>query len=253
MKNIATYSCTALAATNKMGVIKPDSDGYYELVLGGLDVHNSVGAFYPLAPARELFDSSSSLQRRIAAGSLRGEYGHPKRLPGMSDREFLSRIMELREDMLCCHFKEVSIVPNVRDKQGQSTVAIIGKVRPSGPYGEALQKSLDNPHENVCFSIRSLTLDEYVGGRLIKTLKNIITWDYVNEPGIAIANKYCAPTLEKLHEVAFTPEMLSAVKVEHQKMRGAGMESGLVVTADEIEKSLGWATGTISARKSTQW
>lgn len=253
MNNLATYSCTALMGTNKMGIIKPDSDGYYEMVLGGLDVNNSVGAFYPLAPAKELFEASSSLQRRISNGSLKGEYGHPKKIPGMSDRDFLARIMELRESELCCHFKEVSIVPNVKDKDGRSTVAIIGKVIPSGPHGPALQKSLENRHENVCFSIRSLTLDEYVGGRLIKTLKNIITWDYVNEPGIAIANKYCAPTLENLHEVAFTPEVLNSVKEEHAKMRGLGMESGIIVSADEIEKSLGWKAGTISARTSTKW
>lgn len=247
MPNTATYSCTALMGTNKVGILKPDVDGYYELVLGGLDVYNSAGAFYPLGPAKELFEASSSLQRRIKSGNLRGEYGHPKMIPGMSQRDFLARVMEIREDQVCCHFKEVTIVHNVKDKDGRSTIAVIGKVKPSGPMGEALRASLENPHENVCFSIRSLTIDEYVGGRLIKTLKNIITWDYVNEPGIAIANKYCAPTLEKLHEVVFNPTQLNAVKEHHSRLKGAGLESGIAVNASEIEEALGWHKGSFAA------
>ena len=30
----ASYSCTALVGSNKTGVLKPDADGYYTVVLG---------------------------------------------------------------------------------------------------------------------------------------------------------------------------------------------------------------------------
>jgi len=37
-----------------------------------------------------------------------------------------------------------------------------------------------------------------VRGRYEKAIKEVITWDYVNEPGIAAANKYSCPSLESI-------------------------------------------------------
>lgn len=249
MSQRATYGCTALMMTNKAGIIKPDADGYYELILGGLDVFNSAGAFYPLAPAKQLFEDSSQLQRRIRGGNLRGEYGHPKFLPGMSARDFIARIMEIREENISHHIREVTIVHDVKDKDGRPTVAVIGKVKPSGPKGEALGDSLENRHENVCFSIRSLTHDETVNGRHVKNIRNIVTWDFVNEPGIAIATKYNAPTLESLQEFSFNVEQFRSAR-DHVK--GLGMESALIIDAREIEDAFGWARGKISAPPPSQ-
>ena len=48
MSQRATFSCTSLMGTNKAGVLKPDENGYYTVVLGALDVYNSAGDFYPL-------------------------------------------------------------------------------------------------------------------------------------------------------------------------------------------------------------
>ena len=78
MSNIAKYSCTALAGTNKVGKLRADENGYREMVLGAYDFDNSAGAVYPFESAQSLFKSSSSLMRRIANGQCRGEYGHPK-------------------------------------------------------------------------------------------------------------------------------------------------------------------------------
>lgn len=250
--NKVSYSCTALMGTNKAGVLKPDEAGYYPLILGGLDVFNSAGAFYPLGPAKELFDSSSTLQRRIRSGNLRGEYGHPK-INGMNSREFMSRVLEIREENVCCHIREVTLLDGVKDRNGRASVAIMGWVKPSGPMGNPLGESLENRHENVCFSIRSLTVDEYVRGVLTKTLKTVVTWDYVNEPGIAIANKYDAPTLEHLNELVVTPTMLAGIREQQRVCSGMGLESGSVISAAEIEETLGWRRGSISANPSTRW
>lgn len=237
MAQRATYSCTALMGTNKSGALKPDGDGYYTVVLGALDFYNSAGDFYPYDSAKDLFDESSSLMRRIKNGACRAEYGHPKKSPGMTDREFLSRILTIHEDKVCCHIKEVYIDRNsVKGPDGKPVVAIIGKVKPSGPYGQVLKEQLENPSENVCFSIRSLTKDIFDGRVNRKNLMQVICWDYVNEPGISVANKYQSPALESANDdlITFTAEHFSSVK-EMQKC--VGMEASSV-DVDEIIKQL---------------
>lgn len=198
MSNIH-YGCTALVGTNKAGVLKPDADGRYDMVLGALEYPNSVGDIYTLKSAQEFFKEGSSLLRRIASGQLRAEYGHPKRLPGMSERDFLERILTIEETMVCCHISDVYIdMGSVKDPvTGKAIITFRGKVKPSGPYGQVLKEMLDDPKQNVAFSIRSLTFNRQVGFRQHKDFTQIVTWDYVNEPGLAPANKYSVPTLEQ--------------------------------------------------------
>lgn len=236
MSQRATFSCTSLMGTNKAGVLKPDENGYYTVVLGALDVYNSAGDFYPFESAKELFKESSSLMRRIKNGACRAEYGHPKKLPGMTDREFLSRILTIHEDKVCCHIKEVTMdYSNVKGADGKPVIAVIGKIKPSGPYGQILKEQLENKEENVCFSIRSLTKDVFDGRVNRKNLMQVICWDYVNEPGISVANKYQSPALESVNDedYTFTAEHFKSV-LELQKC--VGIESSVVDVNDIISE-----------------
>lgn len=196
-----SLSCTALLGTNKAGTLKPDADGYYTVVLGALDVFNSSGAYYPEASARHLFQKSASLMRRIASGNLRGEYGHPRPQPGMTSDDWVNRVRDIFEPNVCMHIRQVDVdYTSFRNAQGQPVITIIGKIKPAGPQGPTLKEQLDNPHEDVCFSIRSLTDDDFQRGRVTKHLKVIVTWDYVNEPGLAQAHKWNSPALESRNE-----------------------------------------------------
>lgn len=236
----ASYTCTALLGTNKAGVLRPDRDGYYTVVLGALNVFNSAGAYYPLAAGKKLFEESSSLMRRIANGALRGEYGHPRKTPDMSMRDFMSRVQDIYEPNVCCHFRKVYLDDSsVKDEKGRPVVAIIGEVKPSGPMGQALKESLENPSENVCFSIRSITEDAMINGVIHKNLKTIVTWDYVNEPGLSVAKKWHAPGLESFQEAEITPANLEALR-DHETRLGVSMESHGGVSAASIIKDLGW-------------
>ncbi len=242
----AEYRCTALVGTTKTGQLRADAAGYYEVVLGALDFYNSAGAFYAFSPAKSLFEESSSLMRRTANGALRGEYGHPKFLPGMTSQQFLMRVMDINEQSVSHHISEVYIdETSVRNKDGSSVIAIMGRVKPCGPFGDALAASFENPNENVCFSIRSLTEDiRDARGTLVKTLREIITWDYVNEPGISVANKYQAPGLEgfdlhsvaggELHSRSFDIELLTQTR-DYMMKSHMGMESSL---ARNIESAI---------------
>ena len=238
--NSVKFACTSLAGVNKTGTLKKDKDGYYELVVGALNVFNSAGQLYVYEQAKHLFEESSQLVRRARRGALRGEYGHPKFVPGMTNEQFAGRVLSIDEAMVCCHHKEITLdySGRVKDERGQPVLAIISKIMPSGPYGAVLEKQLDNPNENVCFSIRAFTDDFRERGVTKRVLKTIVTWDYVNEPGIAAAEKFKSPALEGLLDHHFSRgELERSVRATQQA--GFAQESALL-TADELFKSMGW-------------
>lgn len=193
------YRCTALDGTNLNGTLKPDANGYYEMVLSALEYPNSVGDTYRLSGARKIMEESGPFMRKIMEGNLLGECGHPRRTPGMKDDEFLRRIYDIVESNVAIHISKVWIddTGKVKDRQGRPVIAIMGLVAPSGPMGPAFEKSLKNPNQNTCLSVRSIT-DNYSvgGGKVEKEFVSIVGWDWVNEPGLAPANKFCAPGLE---------------------------------------------------------
>lgn len=208
------YGCTALIGTNKVGKLASDENGWYPMVLGALEYENSVGDIYTLSSAQEFFKEGSSLLRRVQNGQLRAEYGHPKKLPGMTDRQYLERILTIEETKVCAHIKGIFIdFNNVKDpKTGRTIIAIRGLVKPSGPYGSYLREMLEDPDMNVAFSVRSLTMNRMVGFRQHKDFTQIVTWDYVTEPGLAPANKYSVPQLESYGpKVDFTIEDIKYV------------------------------------------
>lgn len=244
----ASYSCTALNGTNKAGVVKCDADGYYDVVLGALNFYNSQGAYYPFDSAKELFSESSDLMRRINNACLKGECGHPKREVGMSFREFFMRVLNIFEDKVSHHIRRVYIDDqNVKDRNGNRVIAVRGEIKPAGPMGPALKEALENRHENVCFSIRSLTNDiTDSSGRVIKNITKIITWDWVTEPGISVANKYAFPSLESLSDVTVTFESLQAI-VDSEPV-GLGLESNVASVKDAM-KAFGWDSNKPKPRK----
>lgn len=204
MASVVKFTATKLASTGKQGILKPDADGYYTMPIGALNAFNSAGEYYTLNGAKELFEQSSIFMRRIKNGCLKGETGHPKRLPGMSMDDYINRILTIDEKNVCCHFKEVwldeQFGANNPEFKNPRMVAIMGKVKPTGPHAASLKASFDNPSENVCFSIRALTRDYYERGQTYRVLTSIVTWDNVNEPGLSNATKWSSPALESIGE-----------------------------------------------------
>lgn len=250
MASNVRFVCQSLAGVNKVGNLVKDENGYYTVVIGALGMFNSAGHFYEYESAKKLFESSGSLMRRVSRGSLRGEYGHPRMESGMSETDFANRIMSIWESNTCCQFKEIWLdFDNVKDENGKPVIAIMAKVIPSGPHGPVLEKQLNNKDENVCFSIRAFTDDYMDGGVRHRVLKTIVTFDYVNEPGMSVANKYKSPALEGLDETVLTRNTLAnCVK---PGMAGAAME-GVVVTMEELFDSMNWketkARGAVSKK-----
>jgi hypothetical protein len=233
------FSCTALKGTNKQGILPADQDGYYTMPIGGLNVFNSAGDYYPYEAAKELFTGSSALMRRVKAGCLKGEYGHPSMLPGQSLESFAQRVMKVDEKNVCVHYSEIWLdFDTMRDESGRPIIAMMGKLKPSGPYGPALQASLENKKEDVCFSIRAFTEDVRINGIKHRQLKEIVTVDgSVTEPGISFARKYKAPALESFSDTIFSKENIE--KTIAPALENISMESDESIGL-RLFKTLGW-------------
>lgn len=240
MLNNVTFTCTRLFGTNKVGDLKKNERGYYTMVIGALNMFNSAGMYYRADAAKQFFEESSSFMRRVKRGALRGEYGHPRREAGMSMQAYYARLLSIHEDKVCCHFASVNLdFENYKDDQGRPIVAIIAEVCPNGPLGHVLEKQLANPQENVCFSIRSFTDDKMERGVINRYIKTIVTFDYVNEPGMAAAEKYNSPALEGLEDTVFTRGQIEAGAIQIMETAGIGNES-VQLNAHELMASLGW-------------
>lgn len=202
--DVVRFTETIFSDNNKKGILVPDSDGYYTVVLGALNTYNSAGEYYTAEGALQLFENSSHLMRRIKNGSLYAELGHPKKQNGQSMEQFYNRIITIEETNICGHISEVTLDFNYGKNNPQfensEMIGIIGKVKPAGPKANALQIALENPKQNAAFSIRGLTENKYRNGRVERILTNIITWDHVTEPGIAAACKAYSPVLESVNK-----------------------------------------------------
>lgn len=209
------FSSTRLSHTGKKGILTPDANGYYEMPVGGLNAFNSAGEYYTYEGAEKLFRSSSILMRRVDKGVLKSELGHPKPLPGMSDDDYLERVLSIEETNVVAHIKELRLDMNFGRNnpkfRNPDLVAVIAKFKPSGPHGAALEASLQNPDENVTFSIRGLTENYAERGQTFRVLRTIVTFDQVTEQGINIANKWDAPALESVSNVLVLDRQLERI------------------------------------------
>lgn len=239
--NRVTFSLNRLHGTNKVGELKKNANGYYEMVIGALNMFNSAGMYYRFDAAKQFFEESSALMRRVKDGALRGELGHPRREANMSTQAYYARLMQIHEDKECVHFASISLdFENFKDEQGRPIVAILAEVIPSGAFGYVLEKKFANPLENICFSIRSFTDDRMEGGIINRYIRTIVTFDYVNEPGMSVAKKWNSPALESMEDVVFTRGQVEAGT--EQLMRttcGVGTES-MQINAHELLNAFGW-------------
>lgn len=193
--------------------INKDANGYYEFVLGAVNSLNSCGEFY-LKDGIEKFinDENFILARKLKNGYLHGELGHPKFLPGMDKTAYYNRNINVDIQNVSHHIKSVWTEDTNIDSgiRGRGNVVLLkGLVKPSGVHGKLLQEHIDNNDSNTAFSIRALTMNKNIAGVTYKTIVQIITWDWVLEPGIRQANKWHNLSTESIDYATFSIEELT--------------------------------------------
>ena len=234
------FTCTALAGTNKTGILKPDEYGYYKLILGALNFHNAAGIYYDYDTSKQVFEESSSFMRRIRGGNLYSEVEHPEWKPGMSLDDYVRRIRYIDGQNVCAHIREIELVMEEKGAYGKPVCVIYGWVKPDRDKGHLLKAALENPKQNVCFSIRSLVEERRVGSTIIRSIQELVSFDWVIEPGISKAHKFNAPGLESLQltdrsAVEVPLPILENVAASYRQSNGVGLgvESGHGYGLDE--------------------
>jgi len=189
----------------KNNKLKTDEEGYYLVTFGELNSFNANGDFYSKLGIEDLINNKShALARRLASGYLKGEANHPVFEQGMTKTDYYIRNLKIDLQSVSHFIREIIITPfdTVRDPitgQMVDKVMVEAWIKPAGPYGDALKAELDDPNINVAFSVRSFTKDDKLPtGRFYKKLLQIITWDWVNEPGVTTANKWAKLSNEEL-------------------------------------------------------
>ena len=180
--------------------IVKDASGYYKITLGAFNTYNRSGIYYRIKRPKDLLEGNTILKRRITEGTLRSELDHPD-YTNMGKNEIINRTITLDMKNTIAHIKAVEFVDTGRCEpgwDGYNITIVYGWVKPVGPYAEILQEQLDNPEENVAFSVRSLVKQSYVGTTLVRDVIDVSTWDSVKESGIKIASQWNAAGIESI-------------------------------------------------------
>lgn len=238
------FEGTTIRGFNNKGTMKPLDGGYYDVVLSALEYPNSVGASYDTQSAEAILNSPI-FQRRIAGRRLRGELGHPKERDCKNFQDYVQRIHEIVEDQTCIHIRRVWIDKNYILPDGRKIIAIRGEICPSGPYAHVIERIINNPHEDLCFSVRAMATDQIVGGRKRKYYDTIITWDVINDPGVEVSSKYnsvscesAIPQVMATNEVLVVPEVLMAIKYNADATNNIALESDINTSIEALQKSV---------------
>lgn len=190
MSNLS-YKCVALDGITDPARVKRDGD-YYWVCLGALNIFNSEGHFYDFSSSLPAFDDATKFKRKMYGGNLYGEDNHPVWEGWMTEEQFLLRNEDIDTDRISCHIREIEFVPTDEVCNGHPVQEIWGWVKPDRLRGEYLKAALDNEHQNVCFSIRCWIREKWVGGQKFLMIDEVITFDWVTEPGVSKANKFYA-------------------------------------------------------------
>ncbi len=249
MNSIVKYTASTLPGVNPVSNLEADNNGYYKCILGGFNLSNHSGIYYPLLPSvKQLFDVGGIVRRRLDSGLCRGEYGHPN-VSGLPLEQALQRLMKIEPTMVSHHIKSIEL-KNSKDEFGKAIVLAIGEVKPTGPYGSFVKEQLDNPEENVAFSIRSITADKLVDNKMTKVVLDALTYDYVTEPGIKHATKFNSMSLEELFPgMIFTEDTLN-LAISHTNNYGLEEETS---TLTMVKNHLGWNKVRVVNLKAINW
>jgi len=189
----------------RLGKLKQDENGYVNMVVGAIGTVNSRKQYY--AKSKEvigLFADSSVFQRMVKEGALYGENGHPD-IEGLDQAVAMSRFMSIHEHHVCAHFNKVYLDDSLHRTSPtieSNEIAIVANVKPYGPHASVVQDAIDNPKQNLCFSIRCLAKTEEIDGKFIKTIIKPITFDKVYLPGIRHATKLNSSSNDILDRMA---------------------------------------------------
>lgn len=225
------FSCAALTNYNGHSIkaLEPDENGCYSVVLGCVGAPTRANVIYePKSLIGAMSDPNSRFNICLRDGNLFGEWGHPDVYS--NNQEDIRRLLKIDESKMSHLFTKIWVDEEPVMMHGIPAYPIRALVKPCGPYGAYLEKSLRDPSINTSFSIRSLCTPgtgpeskyEY------RNVQLVVTFDAVGAPGYEIASKRYSAGEESFEEINVTRKDLDGVV----KNCSAGMESIMLTDRD---------------------
>lgn len=234
------FSCGILDTINgyKLKAITPDANGFYDICVGciGAPTQNSV-IYDPESTIAAMNDPKSRFNISLREGYLCGEWGHPV-IDDPRDPKQMRRLLQIDEHNISHYFGKIWIDNEhpVQLGNGETGYRIMAKVKPSGPNGAFLERSLQDPHANTSFSVRCVCLP-MAGPRKeceYRKVALMVTFDAVHAPGFEIANKRYSslPGMEAWNEYDFDKNV---AETAISKL-AVGMESNLMIDKPSLRR-----------------
>lgn len=166
--------------------IKPDANGYYHNVpITALGITSRNRTYYDVDSfVRQMRDPACTFNELLVTRQLYGEYGHPNVI-GMPKEDQFARLLKVQEDRYSHHFSALNTGATLEG----GGVILEASVKPHGVFGSYLKESLDDPSINTAFSLRAITEARNVDGVSYRTMKKLVTFDYVGAGGFREASK----------------------------------------------------------------
>jgi hypothetical protein len=196
MQNVdrISFSVDVLTVRNgrKLGRVRPDQDGYYEMPIAVLGTVTDNRTYYEVEDfVGQLTSPESYINRVLTDGKLYGEYGHPM-IMLLPESQQLPRLMIVDEKTVSHHIRKI----RTGEKLESGGRILYGQIKPHGPYGAQLQDSLNDPCLNTSFSLRSIAASRQEGNVTRRKMKMLVTFDCVLAGGYNEASKRYAPSVE---------------------------------------------------------
>lgn len=195
MSAFATYSAAVLPSPGKKGILKRLDNKYSEVLIGAVGAAGNGGWIYDERTAIDYMNNNPEFLSMMANRRMRSEWGHPVRAPGLSDPEWFERVCTMLESNWSSHIRKIHLTADLlKDEKGRAVIGIIGEVTPCGPHAVSFERIMDNPDEDLNYSIRSFAKRCFSSYR--KHITRIVTFDSVFNPGIAMISKFNTPSME---------------------------------------------------------
>ena len=105
-------------------------------------------------------------------------------------------------------------------------MAIMARVKPHGEKRQSAIDALTSPKVNSAFSLRGITVNERINGVWNRIIEQVVTFDLVYHPGLAVALKYSSPALESLQNdpsksIVMSMNTLADIDLDYKKVIAA--------------------------------
>ena len=176
--------------------LKRDSDGYYKDVpLAVLGATTDNKSYYDVPTfVQQITSPQSFIKKLMKRRQLYGEFGHPNLTGLKTNEEIFARLLEIREDRWSHHYKSIGTGPML-ESGGR---LILGDLKPFGKFADVCESSLNTPTINTGMSLRSITSEKQIEDISFRTMKKLVTFDFVGAGGSPEASKEFSPGLENL-------------------------------------------------------